>query len=49
MDLSADDGRLIAAPVQQERWRLRGLLAGVTKRNLHGEADFGESVGREVW
>jgi antitoxin MazE len=49
VDLSVDDGRLIAAPVEQETWRLRDLLSRIRKGNLHGEVDFGESVGREVW
>ena len=48
-DLSVDDGRLIASPVKQETWTLRDLLSRVRKGNLHGEVDFGESVGREVW
>jgi antitoxin MazE len=49
VDLSVDDGRLIASPVEQQTWTLRDLLSRVRKGNLHGEADFGESVGREVW
>ena len=28
---------------------LDGLLAGVTKENVHAEIDFGLPVGREVW
>lgn len=28
---------------------LAELLKGVTPKNLHGEADFGQPVGSEVW
>jgi len=49
VDLSVAEGRLIAAPVHRRRYSLSRLLAGVTKGNLHGEVDFGQSVGREVW
>ena len=37
------------AQVIQAQQALDALLAGVTKRNRHGEVDFGPAVGREVW
>jgi len=49
VDLSVDDGKLIASPVDGSEWRLSDLLDGVKKSNLHGETDFGKPVGREVW
>ena len=49
VDLSVNDGKLVATPARRPRWTLARLLAGVTKKNLHGETDFGEAVGREVW
>ena len=49
VDLSLSEGKLVAAPVSREEWTLARLLAGVTRRNLHGDSDFGPPVGREVW
>jgi antitoxin MazE len=49
VDLSLARGRLVAVLVTREEWTLERLLAGVTRKNLHGEADFGPPVGREVW
>lgn len=49
VELSVRDGKLVAAPVQPERFTLRGLLADVRTEDLHGEEDFGEAVGREAW
>ena len=41
-----DDGVLVKAG-RKPRYRLSELLAGVTKRNVHSETDWGRSVGRE--
>lgn len=49
VELSVAAGKLIAAPVHRRRFSLSRLLAGVTKDKLHGEHDFGRSVGREGW
>ena len=49
VELSVAEGKLIAAPVHRPRFSLSRLLAGVTKDKLHGEHDFGRSVGREGW
>jgi len=35
--------------VAEEVRKLDELLAGVTPDNLHGEINFGEPVGREIW
>jgi antitoxin MazE len=47
--LSVSEGRLVAAPIRTRKVRLKELLAGVTKANLHGEIDTGGPVGREAW
>ncbi len=49
VDLSLADGKLVATPVSREKWTLARLLARITKKNLHGESDFGPAVGREIW
>lgn len=49
VDLSVSKGKVVAAPVRKKRTTLKQLLARVKKGNLHGEVDFGPSVGRESW
>lgn len=48
VDLSVARGRLIVAPVTQPDYSLDGLLAGVTKHNLHSEIDTGPPRGKEA-
>jgi len=47
VDLSLTEGGLLLTPARPAP-RLDDLLAGVTRRNLHGEVDTGRAVGREV-
>lgn len=49
IDLSLADGKLVVRPVSREKWTLARLVAGITKKNIHGETEFGPAVGREVW
>lgn len=39
---------LVVTPVKPQ-WTLDELLAGVTEENVHGEVDWGPSVGAEQW
>ena len=41
------DGVLVKAR-RKPHYRLSKLLAGVTKKNIHPETDWGKSVGRET-
>jgi antitoxin MazE len=43
----ADDG-IIIKPVGKKEYSLKELVRGITPQNLHGEADFGRPVGREL-
>jgi len=47
------DGRLTIEPLKRTSASLTvdlaDLLLGITPENIHGEIDFGDSVGREVW
>jgi antitoxin MazE len=47
--LSVKRGHLIAAPVRARKIRLKDLLAGITRENLHDEADWGPRLGKEIW
>jgi antitoxin MazE len=42
-----DEGVLLKAR-RKPRYRLSELLAGVTKKSIHPETDWGPSVGREI-
>jgi antitoxin MazE len=48
LELRIEDGRIVLEPAARE-YRLDELVAGITKKNRHGEADFGSPVGREAW
>jgi antitoxin MazE len=49
VDLSVRDGDLIVRAAKRPRYRLSELLERITAKNLHGEVDTGEPLGREVW
>jgi antitoxin MazE len=49
VDLSLDRGKIVVAPVSEDEFTLKGLLAKVTKKNLHKEVDTGNSLGKEAW
>lgn len=40
---------IVAKTVNEPKYTLEELLEGVTDENLHGEIDWGSSVGKEVW
>ena len=48
VEVREEGGRIIIEPVRQKRYDLVKLLAGITSRNLHAEADFGVRVGKEI-
>jgi len=48
VEVSLENGEVRLSPVRP-RWKLRQLLSGITKKNLHGEVDSGPAVGREAW
>ena len=41
-------GQIVLRPARP-RYKLSELLARVTPENLHGETDWGASVGKEQW
>jgi len=48
VDIREEDGRIIIEPIQPAQYDLDALIANITPSNLHGEADFGPSVGKEA-
>lgn len=43
------DGLFIKPVPKRRRYTLEQLVANITEDNRHGEADWGQAVGREVW
>jgi antitoxin MazE len=48
LELRVEEGRLIASP-RPTRIPLSELVKGIKPSNRHGETDWGEPVGNEVW
>ncbi|HUI74582.1 MAG TPA: AbrB/MazE/SpoVT family DNA-binding domain-containing protein [Candidatus Acidoferrum sp.] len=42
-------GRIVIEPLQRKEYRLAELLKGISRENLHKEADFGRPMGNEAW
>lgn len=49
VDLKLEDGCVIIVLRPSKRYALDDLLAGVSRKNVHGETDTGNAAGREVW
>jgi antitoxin MazE len=47
VDIRAENGRIVIEPLRKQL-TLESLLSQVTPDNLHGEVDFGSSVGSEI-
>ena len=48
VDVSEESGRIVIEPAQRKEYDLTELVKGITRENLHDEADFGKPVGKEV-
>lgn len=49
VDVRDEDGKIVIEPVRRRCYDLDVLLQGITASNQHEAADFGESVGKELW
>jgi antitoxin MazE len=49
VDVREDSGRIVIEPVRSKEYDLAELVKGITRKNIHIEADFGKPVGNEVW
>ena len=47
-DIREENGRIIIEPARED-CDLKSLLSVITAENLHMEADFGETVGKEFF
>ena len=48
VEVKVSDRNLILTPAQRA-YDLEELIAGITPKNRHGEADWGEPAGKETW
>ena len=49
VNVSVVDGKLVIEPVTRPAYTLEQMLAGINRKNIHDEVDFGRPVGKEVW
>ena len=48
VDVREEGGRIVIEQVYPGEYDLGRLLAGITKKNLHGEVNVGSPVGKEM-
>ena len=48
VDIREEGGHIVIAPLRKTHYQLDDLLAGITADNLHGYADFGDPLGKEL-
>ena len=48
VDVREESGRIVIEPAQPKEYDLAELVKGITRENLHDEADFGRPVGKEA-
>lgn len=49
VEVSVRQGHLVVAPVRAPVYDLAELVSGISRRNVHTEADLGPAQGREAW
>lgn len=49
VELSLRDGDLVVSRARRRKYRVDELVRKINARNLHGEVDTGDPVGREAW
>ena len=48
VDVSVDNGAIVIRP-RRPRYSLDELVGRINRQNRHGESDWGERLGHEVW
>jgi antitoxin component of MazEF toxin-antitoxin module len=48
IDMSVEGERILVSPATKE-WKVKDLLAGITRRNSHREISWGGRSGGEAW
>jgi antitoxin MazE len=48
LEIEVQDDKLVLLPGKEQGYKLKDLIKGVTKKNLHKEVDFGSPAGQEM-
>jgi len=48
VDVREESGRIVIEPARRKEYDLAELVKGITRENLHDQADFGKPVGKEA-
>jgi antitoxin MazE len=48
VDVREQNGQIVIEPIRDGAVDLDQLIAGITPENMHGVADFGRAVGKEL-
>ena len=49
VNLTLDNDKIIVEPIEEKKYSLEELVAGIKKSNLHKEINFGKRAGAEQW
>ena len=49
VSLTLKNGRVIIEPIKRRKYTLQELVAKITPKNRHPEADWGAPQGKEIW
>jgi antitoxin MazE len=49
VEVMLKEGFLVVVPVDEQKWTLEQLLAGVTEENIHHEWAPEPAIGEELW
>ena len=47
--ITEENGRIVLEPIHIKKYDIKNLLKGITPKNQHRVADFGEPQGEEAW
>jgi antitoxin MazE len=50
VEITNANGQLVVIPLSKRRlYSLSSLVKKISRKNRHGEVDFGKAAGREIW
>lgn len=49
LEIREEEGKLILTPVARRQYSLSEMVLKITPDNIHGEIDFWNDIGNEVW
>lgn len=49
VDVVVENKSIVISPTQKSKYDLKTLVSRITKKNRHGEVDWGTPRGKEIW